>query len=268
MIIDQTHQVRPGMTGESVTNLHRRLVLAGLTVPADELRDDRFGPGTVEAIRQFQIMHGLPPHGELDDLTAHGLGIATKLRAIAGVVCQPDGAPLANVAVRLHQAGASGKQVVAETRSGADGQFALPWPAGATGGLTLDADGAAEKPVSWKALPSSGPFWVRLSVGGVYRGASTFALLASALTPAVEDGAFHALARADRTVELAARWRRSRTHRSSMCWSRRCSSRAIRCVLPCRRRWRAISSLPSMSTARSSTCTRCASTTSPRGRSR
>jgi peptidoglycan hydrolase-like protein with peptidoglycan-binding domain len=121
MIIDQTHHVRPGMTGESVTNLHRRLVLAGLTVPADELRDDRFGPGTVEAIHQFQIIHGLPPHGELDDLTALGLGIATKPRAIAGVVCQPNGAPLANVAVRLHQDGASGTQVVAETCSGADG---------------------------------------------------------------------------------------------------------------------------------------------------
>jgi peptidoglycan hydrolase-like protein with peptidoglycan-binding domain len=198
MIIDQTHQVRPGMTGESVTNLHRRLVLAGLTVPADELCDDRFGPGTVEAIRQFQLIHGLPPHGELDDLTAHGLGIAMQPRAISGMVCQPDGAPLGDVAVRLHQDGAGGKQVVAETRSGADGKFALPWPAGATGGLTLQADGAVEKPVSWKALPSSGPFWVRLSVGGEYRGASTFALLTSALIPAVEDGALRALGRADR----------------------------------------------------------------------
>jgi len=53
MTIEQT-EFRPGVTGELITNLHRRLELAGIAIPAGELADDHFGPGTEEAVRRFQ----------------------------------------------------------------------------------------------------------------------------------------------------------------------------------------------------------------------
>ena len=77
-----------------------------------------------------------------------------------------------NIAVRLFQQRLVGEEVIAETRSGADGRFSLAWPAGVAAGLTVRADGSAGKDVSSKTALSSGVAWVRLSVGGGYRGST------------------------------------------------------------------------------------------------
>lgn len=48
-----------GVSGGGVAMVHGRLVVLGLEVPASELRDDHFGPGTEAAIERFQTTAGL-----------------------------------------------------------------------------------------------------------------------------------------------------------------------------------------------------------------
>lgn len=204
MVIEKS-QLQPGAIGESVNHLHQRLALLGFEVPRDELQGDRYGSGTEAAVRQFQAANGLPAvHGRVDEDTARGLGLGGYPTSVAGIVCQPDGTPLPNVAARLFQHSAGGEKVVAESRSGADGKFSLPWPQGVSGGLSIRAEGSAEKPLSWKAALSTGSIWVRLSVGGEYRGATRFAVLTRALSPMVEAGAFAAVGGTGRAAELTA----------------------------------------------------------------
>ena len=70
-------QCRPGTTGASVTNLHRRLLLRGLEVPSMELQEDRFGPGTETAVRKIQ----------------QDLGLATAASRIGRTSATADSAP-------------------------------------------------------------------------------------------------------------------------------------------------------------------------------
>ncbi|HSS03156.1 MAG TPA: neuraminidase-like domain-containing protein, partial [Kofleriaceae bacterium] len=204
MVIDKS-QLTPGATGASVNILHLKLVLLGFEVPVDELQSDRYGSGTEAAVRRFQTAHGLPvAHGRVDDETARGLGLGGYPTSVAGIVCRPDGAPLPNVAVRLCQHIGGVDKVVAEARSDGEGKFAVPWPQGLSGGLTICAEGGAEKALSWKEALSRGSIWVRLSVGGEYRGASRFAVLTQALAPVVDAHAFHAIGGAGRAAELTA----------------------------------------------------------------
>ena len=74
-----------GARGGVVVQLHRRLVVLGVAVPAAELREDRFGPGTEAAIRRVQADHGLPVTGVVDAVTAQALGLpGAAPRAIHG----------------------------------------------------------------------------------------------------------------------------------------------------------------------------------------
>ena len=73
-------------------------------------------------------------------------------KSIQGIVCKPDGTPLAGIAVRLYHQGLRGETVAGATRSGADGSFSLPWPDGITAGLTVRADGGESKAVSGMAV--------------------------------------------------------------------------------------------------------------------
>lgn len=203
MIIGQT-QFQVGTTGEPITNLHRRLALHGIAVPADEVQDDRFGAGTEAAICLFQAANGLPSHGIVDDVTARALGLGGAPKSIAGLVCKPDGTSLANIAVHVYRQGPSGEKIVAEAHSRADGKFSVPWPQGILGGLSVRADGSAAKPVPWKTVPSAGSAWVRLSVGGEYRGATKLAMLTAAVEPAADGDALHTAGGAGQTQQLKA----------------------------------------------------------------
>ncbi len=200
-----TLHTKPGMTGESITQLHQRLVLLGFELPADELEEDRYGPGTEAAVRQFQAANGLATvDGRVDAATARGLGLGACPTSIEGIVSRPDGTPLSDVAVRLYQPSAGGEKVLAQTRSGIDGKFAMPWPPGIRGGLNVRADGSAERSVSWKTTLASDAIWVRLSVGGPYRGPTRFAVLTQMLEPAAGAGEVHLLGGSGRAPDLAA----------------------------------------------------------------
>jgi hypothetical protein len=216
MAIDKS-QLTPGATGASVSILHQRLALLGFEVPAEELKGDRYGRGTETAVRQFQAANRLPVvNGRVDDDTARGLGLGGYPTSVAGIVCQPDGTPLPDIAVRLCQRIGGGEKVMGEVRSDADGNFAVPWPQGLSGGLSICAEGGVERSLSWKEALSGGSIWVRLSVGGEYRGATRFAVLTRALAPAVDAHAFHAIGGSGRAAELTAVAEAARVSRSDV----------------------------------------------------
>ncbi|HEX3765587.1 MAG TPA: neuraminidase-like domain-containing protein [Kofleriaceae bacterium] len=203
MFIDKS-QIKTGMTGELVAQLHQRLVLMGFEIAADELQSDRYGGTTETAVRRFQVSHGLPvTDGWVDEATSRGLGLGGYPKSIDGVVCRPDGTILTNVAVRLYQHGGGSEQVLAQTRSGDDGKFSLPWPAGLRGGLHVQAEGSEARPVSWKSGLTTDVVWLRISVGGAYRGPTRFSVLGQALAPATEARGACALGGAGRGAELA-----------------------------------------------------------------
>jgi peptidoglycan hydrolase-like protein with peptidoglycan-binding domain len=58
-----------GAFGGDVASLHSSLTSQGLTVPSSEVARQFFGPGTRQAVQQFQQKQGLPATGELDTTT-------------------------------------------------------------------------------------------------------------------------------------------------------------------------------------------------------
>jgi hypothetical protein len=193
--------ILPGARGGAVVHVHRRLVVLGIEVPASELREDRFGPGTEVAIRRLQAELGLPVTGVVDAATAQRLGLpGTTPRVVQGIVCKPDGTPLPGVAVQLVQPYPHGDAALAEAKSGTEGEFTLAWPAGVSGELKIRASSGEAEPVP--AGSPGGTAWVRLSVGGEYRGVARFTALTAALTPALHRGPAHALGGHGRASEL------------------------------------------------------------------
>ena len=65
--------LRTGMSGVEVAELHRELARLGTTIPSRERRDRRFGAGTVRAVAAFQQAHGLDQTGVVDRETAAAL---------------------------------------------------------------------------------------------------------------------------------------------------------------------------------------------------
>lgn len=193
--------ILPGARGGAVVHVHRRLVVLGIDVPASELREDRFGPGTEVAIRRLQAELGLPVTGVVDAATAQRLGLpGSTPRVVQGIVCKPDGTPLPGVAVQLVQPHPHGDAALAEAKSGTEGEFTFAWPAGVSGGLKIRASGGEAEPVP--AGSPGGTAWVRLSIGGEYRGVARFTALTVALRPALHRGPAHALGGHGRASEL------------------------------------------------------------------
>lgn len=197
-----------GASGRGVPALHQRLTVLGLDVPADEVRDDRFGPGTSAAIEQFQTANGLQVTGSLDEATAGALGLAEHSpSAVTGIVSRPDGAPLAGVVVELVRPGMRDLRPLAGTKSAADGSFSIAWPDGVSGRLAVRAEGADLRDVPAPATPS-GDAWIRMTVGGAYRGPARFAVLTAAVAAARGEPARREVLavdrRVDRTIDLAA----------------------------------------------------------------
>src|ERR1700737_1756231 len=58
-----------GAIGEEVTELHRKLLGRGFSIPNSEVERTFFGPATREALREFQRKQGLKITGMLDEAT-------------------------------------------------------------------------------------------------------------------------------------------------------------------------------------------------------
>jgi glycosidase len=61
--------LKVGSFGDEVRNLHRRLARHGLEIPSSEIDRGFFGPGTRNAVAQWQRNHGLPATGMADERT-------------------------------------------------------------------------------------------------------------------------------------------------------------------------------------------------------
>jgi len=62
-----------GAFGGDVKDLHRLLITLGLTIPASELERGFFGPGTRNAVIQWQRSHAMPATGIVDERTSAAL---------------------------------------------------------------------------------------------------------------------------------------------------------------------------------------------------
>ena len=123
-------ELKVNMSGDDVATLQSELAQLGLTVLADEVQKRRFGKGTQEAVKKFQVEHGLQPNGVVDQRTADEINAAVaaaqaKTLVISGHVRKADGAAVAGSLVRAFEV-ASGS-VLGEARTGADGSYRLQW---------------------------------------------------------------------------------------------------------------------------------------------
>ncbi|HEY6315370.1 MAG TPA: neuraminidase-like domain-containing protein [Streptosporangiaceae bacterium] len=84
----QGRDLREGLAGTDVGVLHGELAMLGYTVPISD-QTLHFGPGTREAVVQFQTDHGLRPTGIVDAATAVALSAAILVNAPRLVVLEP-----------------------------------------------------------------------------------------------------------------------------------------------------------------------------------
>jgi hypothetical protein len=95
--------LRPGLTGQDVTNLHDALAAAGETVLAPERESRTFGPGTQKAVESFQRSQQMPLTGIVDPATAEKLtqaGIARGPIGDGGLRAAEPPAPIEPIAQR------------------------------------------------------------------------------------------------------------------------------------------------------------------------
>ena len=71
-----------GSFGEEVKNLHRKLAKQGFAIPSSEVDRAFFGPGTRDAVLQWQRSHGLPGTGIVDERTNATLEAAPQSGSI------------------------------------------------------------------------------------------------------------------------------------------------------------------------------------------
>ena len=79
-----TTPLKLGSTGDNVRVLHSRLYAAGFSVDAAEVRAERFGPSTRDAVVALQEQLAIPATGEFDKRTADALGKREKAGGVGG----------------------------------------------------------------------------------------------------------------------------------------------------------------------------------------
>jgi peptidoglycan hydrolase-like protein with peptidoglycan-binding domain len=113
--------------GLSVGARQAQLTQLGYSVPAKELKAERFGPGTREAVQQFQQASGLEATGDLDTTTAEALStaVAAHTYSVTGNVQSPALPGVAGATVRLVDKNVGGEDVLGTTKSGIGGAFSF-----------------------------------------------------------------------------------------------------------------------------------------------
>lgn len=183
------------------------LVASGFQIPPSELHSGHFGDATEQAIKSLQQRARLPITGVLDAATAKLIGAtvtppaATPTGAgdkvvLSGIVSRPDGAPMAGTAVRVVRKSLRRETTLADVTTGSDGKFSVAVAAPGSDPLVVRALGSHQELLAESALLRGldAATWVRLSVGGDYRGPSTFDALNLAIAPHLDGAALHTLA--------------------------------------------------------------------------
>nr|WP_281722005.1 neuraminidase-like domain-containing protein [Nitrosomonas nitrosa] len=119
----------PGSQGEDVAQAQTILVELGLFISAGELREQRFGPTTAEAVSRWKERHGLPADNgldleALDRLWADGRELP---RVVHGVVSLPNGTPVPNLYVVAIDRDFRAEQQLGETRTDDQGRYRISY---------------------------------------------------------------------------------------------------------------------------------------------
>jgi len=75
--------LRAGMAGDEVAELHAELILLGFAIPDTERRDQVFGVGTAQAVAAFQKAHGLRETAVVDRRVAAALTRTERRQVVA-----------------------------------------------------------------------------------------------------------------------------------------------------------------------------------------
>jgi hypothetical protein len=123
--------LHPGAQGEDVAQAQTILLELGLFVSQIELREQRFGPTTAEAVARWKERHGLPiepglDQGTLDRLWTEGRELP---RVVHGAVSLIDGTPVPSLLVVAIDRDFRAEQVLGEVRTDEKGRYRIAYRA-------------------------------------------------------------------------------------------------------------------------------------------
>jgi hypothetical protein len=119
--------LHPGARGPDVAQVQTILLELGLSITAADIREQRVGASTAEALRQWQTAQGLPFRDALDQETLDRLWAQGRdlPRVVFGVVSLADGTPVPNVRVVAIDRDFRAEQVLGEARTDDLGRYSI-----------------------------------------------------------------------------------------------------------------------------------------------
>jgi peptidoglycan hydrolase-like protein with peptidoglycan-binding domain len=122
-----TRNLSVGATGSDVSDLQKELAQVGLSVPPGEQQASSFGPGTNNAVVQFQTTHGLPGTGIVDAATATALTgiLAETTYTVTGVVSSPTSPSIGGLNVQLVDKNIGADVPLSTTTTDAAGNYSV-----------------------------------------------------------------------------------------------------------------------------------------------
>jgi peptidoglycan hydrolase-like protein with peptidoglycan-binding domain len=120
-----------GAEGPDVAQAQTILVELGLFIAPVELREQRFGPTTKEAVTRWQERSGLSADGSLEMQSLDALWDAGRglTRVVHGVVSLTDGTPVPNLRVVAIDRDFRAEQVLGEARTDDQGRYRIAYRA-------------------------------------------------------------------------------------------------------------------------------------------
>ncbi|TXH36055.1 MAG: hypothetical protein E6Q92_11570 [Burkholderiaceae bacterium] len=121
--------LHPGAQGVDVAQAQTILVELDFSIASVELREQRFGPSTADAVSQWQQRQGLPTDGSLDMEALDRLWQeGRKLpRTVQGSVTLTDGTPVPNLRVVAIDRDFRAEQVLGEARTDDQGRYRIAY---------------------------------------------------------------------------------------------------------------------------------------------
>jgi hypothetical protein len=131
----QGRELSAGMQGSEVGLLHTELALIGIEVSADERTASVYGPGTEQAVAEFQRGNNLPASGVVDKRTAALINRAVDARpdrsqfTVTGTVRFENGRPVAGARVVAEDVDLRAAEPLGETATDARGHYEVKYHA-------------------------------------------------------------------------------------------------------------------------------------------
>jgi hypothetical protein len=131
----QGRNLSTNLTGGDVALLHTELAQLGYTtIPAPEVRGQLFGPGTLQAVQDFQRKRGLTVTGVVDPPVAKAINAAVDAIVpasftVSGLVRHQDGMALGGVIVRAFDKDLRSEQPLGQATSNVDGRYEIVYSA-------------------------------------------------------------------------------------------------------------------------------------------